>query len=167
MVFGAARLRDDAKDDKPIGSRRFRDAVNNLCKRLGEGGRFSSKGSDQPTARDGKLDVVVWRSFADGREGRLIGFGQCKTGTHWESDLLKLCPEGFTMKWMERQPAVSPTRLYFITDRVTLRWYDRCVDGGILFDRCRVLEYSRDLPTDLLKRIERWTRAALRSERLV
>jgi hypothetical protein len=67
---------------------------------------------------------------------------------------------------MAESPAVEPVRMYFVTDRVTLRWYERSVDGGILFDRCRILEYSHDLPKALLTDIVKWTKAAAKKSKV-
>ena len=67
---------------------------------------------------------------------------------------------------MLKTPAVIPVRLYFVADRIIGRWYDRCKDGGILFDRCRIMEYADNLPEPLMKRVNAWVGAALRSQRL-
>ena len=140
--------------------------MNDLCKAIREGEDFHPKSPGKITARDGKLDIVVWRGFTDQRHGQLIGFGQCKTGTHWKNDLSKLQPDSFCRKWMRVQPAATPVRLYFVCDRVIDRSYEMCSDGGILFDRCRIMEYATDIPKKLLKRIEKWVKAVGRAEGL-
>jgi hypothetical protein len=160
MVFGTGRLADDRDDSEPIDRRSFTKRVNELCEGLREGYRFPAEKDGKVTAKDGKLDIVVWRRFADGRPGQLVGFGQCKTGTSWPDDLTKLQPEGFCAKWMLQRPAVLPVRMYFVADRVKSQWYDRCVDGGIIFDRCRIMEYVTGLPETLVRRIVTWTKAA-------
>jgi len=166
LVFGTGRQTEDLQDYEDLDAGRFRGAVDQLCQQLREGVGFHSVTQSRITARDGKLDVVVWRGFADGRQGQLIGFGQCKTGKHWDRDLMKLRPEGFCAKWMRQRPAVLPVRLYFVADRVVERWYDNCIDGGIVFDRCRILEHCSDLPAPLVARIANWVRAAAASEGL-
>ena len=92
MVFGTGREAEDKDEDDELDQGKFETAVNNLCKELREGGGFESYANSRVTARDGKLDVVVWRHFADRRGGQLIGFGQCKTGKYWNRDLTKLQP---------------------------------------------------------------------------
>jgi hypothetical protein len=67
---------------------------------------------------------------------------------------------------MTKAPAVLPVRLYFVADRVLDRWYDCCVDGGILFDRCRIVEHANDISASLTARITKWVRAAAASEGL-
>ena len=79
----------------------FHEAGERTVRRLAGRLRVSAPENEtKVTAKDGKLDIVVWRRFADGRPGQLIGFGQCKTGTSWPDDLTKLQPEGFCAKWM-------------------------------------------------------------------
>lgn len=160
LVFGTGGLARDLADDAGLERRRFAVAVNHLCTELGEGCGFRADPTSRLSARDGKLDIVVWRRFSDGRAGQLIGFGQCKTGTHWSDDLAGLRPEAFCSKWMVRRPAVLPVRMYFVTDRVTARWYEHCVDGGILFDRCRLMEYATGISPELNKRLRKWVDAA-------
>ena len=58
----------------------FRDKINALAKDLGEGGKFDSSMGSGTHRKDGGMDIVVFRRFADKRAGQLIGFGQCKTG---------------------------------------------------------------------------------------
>ena len=164
QVFGTGRVAADLDDDEFLPTRlKFGKRVNELCGLIGEGAGFKAKHSDRVTARDGKLDIVVVRRFTDKRDGQLIGFGQCKTGTHWTNDLTKLRPDEFSIKWLRQVPAVSPVRMYFVTDRVTLRWYEHSVDGGILFDRCRILEYCKKLPSRLEKSIAKWAKAAAKN----
>ncbi len=167
MVFGTGREAAERDDHDELDSGVFGKAVNDLCKAIREGEDFRPKSPDKVTARDGKLDIVVWRGFADQRHGQLIGFGQCKTGTNWENDLTKLQPEGFCQKWMRTQPASKPVRLYFVCDRVLDRWYEICSDGGILFDRCRVMEYANTIPKKLLERIEKWVKGVGQAEGLI
>jgi hypothetical protein len=166
-IFGTSRHTRDCEDHQEINGKVFESAVNNLCRELKEGLSFHSDPSQRVHAKDGKLDVVVWRQFADERHGQLIGFGQCKTGTHWKNDLTKLQPENFCSMWFKEQPAVKPFRMYFITDRVCSNWRHTCIEGGVLFDRCRILEYCRNLPTQLLDKIEKWVVAATAFKKLV
>ncbi len=157
LVFGTARRADGREVDG------FEAAINFLCTRTLEGTSFSANYGDKVTAQDGSLDVVVWKPFSDRRRGQLMGFGQCKTGTHWSSGLFTLQPEGFCKKWIKAMPVVNPVRLYFISGRVKQsKWNEVGVDGGIMFDRCRILDYAPAMPT-LRDRWVKWTRAALLS----
>ena len=158
MVFGTAR-RNGANE---VGA--FPDAVNDLCSRLREGVGYFSHSGFQPAAQDGNLDVVVWKHFSDGKNGKLVGFGQCKTGTHWKVGLFEMVPNGFCRKWVRTMPTVEPVRLYFMTSRIRhADWYDCSVDAGILFDRCRILDYVPRM-APLKERWLAWTRAAMTSQ---
>ena len=157
MVFGTAR-RVDGRDVAG-----FETAVDHMCNQVGEGDCFNSNYGDLITAQDGKLDVVVWKPFSDQRRGQLIGFGQCKTGTHWSSGLFTLQPDGFCKKWVRAMPVVDPIRLYFITARVKQsKWNETCVDAGIMFDRCRIVNYAPPMPALRIRWVD-WTKAALLS----
>ena len=165
-IFGTGRITAELEDTANFDEGVFKSAVDEMCVHLKEGYGFDRHPDAKITAKDGKLDVVVWRSFADSRAGRLIGFGQCKTGTHWALDLAKMQPHDFVDKWMRRAPAVYPVRLYFIADRALSNWYDKSKDGGILFDRCRLIEYALPANDHLWKEIEKWTRAAAKAQGL-
>lgn len=136
----------------------FPTALDDLCRRLGEGeGAVNSP--NVGNQKDGTLDVVVWRHFADRREGKLIGFGQCATGhTNWRTKLSELQPRAFIDKWVRRPITVLPVRLYFVPWCFDNRsWTERVKDAGIVFDRCRISEFSCDLPTDLKVQCLTWT----------
>lgn len=57
----------------------FRDKVDTLCNKFGEGARFRNLHAGSVRARDAELDIVGWIPFE--APGQLIVFGQCKTGT--------------------------------------------------------------------------------------
>lgn len=155
IVFGTSRRRAGSE----VGG--FTEAINDLCNRLGEGIGFYSPSGARPTAQDGKLDIVVWKQFTDKRQGQLIGFGQCKTGTHWEDGKFELHPEGFCKKWVRTAPAVNPVRLFFISSRPNNhQWFETSVDAGIVFDRCRILDYAPRM-TVLEGQWQKWLKAAL------
>jgi hypothetical protein len=163
MVFGTSRVRrPEEHDDAPdIGA--FHAAVNDLRQALGEGRFFREKAGRRIRARDDKLDVVVWRGFSDKRAAKLIGFGQCKTGTHWGPELPRLNPRAFCDRWFDTSPAVEPVKLFFLTDRVMGDLTHDAYEAGVLFDRCRILDYAHELPRQLLADCARWSKAAAKS----
>lgn len=145
----------------------FPDKVNDLCSKIGEGGGFINRDESPPTAKDGKLDVVVWKSFADGAAGKLLGFGQCKTGTNYKDQLAQLQPSSFCRKWLRDQPAFKPIRMFFIAEALSrLHWYSTVSDAGILFDRCRIIDFCDSVSPDVLGRIKDWTEAAAKNNDL-
>jgi hypothetical protein len=81
MVFGTSSNSSNL-------SRSFKSKVEDLCVSLGEGGGWKD-GATPPGGGDGKLDLVAWRKFRDGRPGGLVGFAQCKAGLGWDKHLTK------------------------------------------------------------------------------
>ena len=151
MVFGTAASASGG----------FRARINELCERIGEGDDFFDHGNTASRQQDGKLDVVAWTPFSDRLPGQLIMFGQCKTGTHYRDQLAQLQPDAFCRKWLRTQPAVTPTRAFFISEALPRSgWRDSAVDAGVLFDRCRIVDFAHDASADLLAKIRDWTKDA-------
>ena len=156
IVFGTAAGMDD-----------FPEKVNDLCKRMKEGIRYCKKSDAPPNERDGKLDVVAWKDFTDGSSGKLIAFGQCKTGTNYKDTLTQLQPDSFCDKWLFRSPAVYPVRMFLIAEALSrVGWYDVTRDAGLLFDRCRIVDFCDDISGAVLKKITTWTKAAAKANEL-
>ena len=155
IVFGTAE-----------GDTGFKEKVENLCRNLGEGGGFKQT---RTNARDGKLDIVVWKPFADGLAGKLIGFGQCKTGTHYKDSLTELQPDGFIRKWIREPVVVPPVRMFFISEALSTtssERYEDSVDAGLLFDRCRIVDFCDGVDDELLATLRKWTAAAAAANEL-
>lgn len=142
----------------------FEDKVNNLIKLTGEGDSFINPDKNSPTKNDDAIDVVGWRDFADKRIGKLIAFGQCKTGTSsWRSDKVKLNPTQFCSRWLSRDPVHIPIPLLFITDTMTEDsnfYLDQ--QGYIIFNRFRIMQFLPDeLSKTILTKIQTWVNSAL------
>ena len=145
----------------------FEGRVNFLCQQIGEGGGFENRGLKPPTEKDGKLDVVTWKDFADHRPGKIILFGQCKTGTHYRDELAKLQPGAFCKKYMRSTPVVKPVRVFFVSESLPeTNWHNMSVDAGILFDRCRIIDFCDGVTPETLGKIEAWTEAAAKANDL-
>ena len=156
LVFGTAESAPD-----------FPQRVESLCHSIGEGGGFEDGSGNSRRIRDDKLDVVAWKAFADRREGKLIAFGQCKTGTNWRSEVTQLQPGAFCKKWFRSQPVLEPLRMFFISEALpSVDWRNRSVDAGLLFDRCRIVDFFESIDVDLLEGIEAWTVEAARATEL-
>ncbi len=141
----------------------FPRAVAFLCSELGEGGGCSDIGTRARPA-DAKLDVVAWRDFLDLREGKLIGFGQCAAGSNWKDKISELDHEAFCKKWLREALAVNPVRMFFLPRRLARpEWRHTAIDGGVLFDRCRISHHAGRLSDGLSERVASWTRAAMRT----
>ena len=150
VVFGTA-----------AGTADFPGRIDALCKQMEEGIGFVNRDQAQPSERDGKLDVVAWKHFADRLPGKLIAFGQCKTGTNYKDTLTQLQPDSFCKKWLHSSPALTPVRMFFVAEAVSrLHWYSTSSDAGLLFDRCRIVDFCDDISGDVLERVTAWTEAA-------
>jgi len=139
----------------------FTDKVNELCRQLGEGGAFVNRNEAPPTEQDGKLDIVAWKPFSDLLAGKLIVFGQCKTGTDYRDALAQLQPDAYCKKWLRDQPVVTPVRAFFVAEALLRsRWHNFAADSGLLFDRCRIVDYCDNVSDGILKQAKAWTGAA-------
>ena len=138
------------------GQAKFRAKIDELCGKLGEGLGFR-QGARAPGGGDGSLDLVAWRKFTDGRQGGLVGFGQCKTGVHWDEHLTQLAPEAFNRDFMVRGLVLAPLRIYLVPCRISdHRWESHTGKAGLLLDRCRLVEYSTDLSTQVAADCKSW-----------
>jgi len=127
LVFGTARK-------KRAHNHRFQSNIDHLCSQIGEGVGWRDD-AVPPGSGDGKLDVVAWRRFPDGRQGGLVGFAQCKTGIHWKQHLTTLQPDVFLRRFMMKQIILSPVRIYMVPSRIEpSQWETYTGEGVILFD---------------------------------
>lgn len=145
------------------GSSDFAGRVTELCKAVGEGIKFNNKQNlDVTSVKDDKLDVVAWIPFADTHTSKLIVFGQCKTGTAWTEQLCHLQPDSFIKKWIDTSFVYDPARAYFVSESVNRsKWNGYAIDGGLLFDRCRLVDCCCEVGEPLLSRIIAWSTDAL------
>ena len=123
---------------------------------------------------DDGLDIGIWNTFFWGGstkppQGKRILLAQCKTGTSWDrADMQRLQPSSFFEKWMAPIPLGEMSRAFMTSSRVDAhQWEDCHRDGGLFFDRCRIVDYAagRLLP-DLFSRIKSWTNGAISCEDL-
>ncbi len=140
----------------------FQKKVSDLCLALGEGQGFSSHGSNSVTANDDKLDVVVWKSFSDKQFSKLIGFGQCKTGTSWDDGAtIELQPADFCKKWFINSTIEDPVKMFFCSQYFPLSNYQKAINAGIVFDRFRILDFLPKLDKKFSSKIEIWCKLAI------
>lgn len=141
----------------------FKDRVNRLCKALKEPTSYSNiDGDDIPVhAQDDKLDVVAWIPFANSSPGQLIVFAQSKTGTTWRDKANELSPEVFQNKWLKKHFLVKPIRAFCVSESIIhYNWNSTCVNTGLLFDRCRLVECCIILDEEIRTKIDKWLSAA-------
>jgi hypothetical protein len=142
---------------------KLRHAIDHLCKQVAEGGGCRHPHKANHTGDEG-LDVVAWRDFPDLKEGKLIAFGQCAAGERaWENKLSELDGDKFVQKWFKEMPVVKPIRLFFLPRRVAKDdWHNSGIDGGILFDRCRIVSCLGLIDASLEKDCKAATKTLLR-----
>lgn len=158
LVFGTARKKTNH-------NHKFESNIEHLCLSLREG-RGLKPAAKLPGAGDGKLDIVVWRRFSDGRTGGLVGFGQCKTGVHWKTHLTKLQPRSFCQRYFQQPLIIDPIRVYMVPHRLDgSEWDNHAGEGGLLFDRCRLVQYGYDVSNDVFGSCRVWLNAALQRQR--
>ena len=134
--------------------RRFDEAVNHLCSKLGEGVRFRTNLTEEYSQKkDDGLDIIVWRDFEDRKQGKIIGFGQCATGKRRDKKTGELDVDEFCSMWMSVQPVVKPRRMFFVANQVEdNKWCEMCIRGGIIFDRCRIASHANNIIEGELKK---------------
>ena len=153
LVFGAI-----------AGAPSFQARVNALCCKIGEGDGYIDRANTKSNVKDGKLDVVVWKHFSDELAGKLVAFGQCKTGTNYKETLIHLQPDTFCKKWIQSPLVTTPVRMFFLAEALPQgRWYDYASDAGVLFDRCRIVDFSNKVSKDTQQKVENWTAAAAKA----
>ena len=144
-----------------VESSSFAARVKELCEQMQEGVRFDDRSQSHKKKQDDKLDVVAWIPFADQLPGKLLAFGQCKTGTSYKDTLTHLQPDAFCKKWLYPQPVLTPIRMFFVAEALPrLDWEYAGFEAGLMFDRCRIVDYSDDIGAGILDKVKAWTAAA-------
>ena len=144
-------------------SRGFVRAIDELCRKIGEGGGWRSRPGAVGNHNDDTVDVVAWRNFPDQKNGKLLLFGQCAAGNNWKTKTDELQPHRFCEEWMQEVPQSQVVRAFFIPHRVSgNQWAYYVRRAGIIFDRCRIA-YHIDSSTviEQRSRILRWTERRL------
>lgn len=142
----------------------FSDKVGDLCKQVGEGGGYRNRDGGVSHAKDDKLDVVAWVPFSDNMPGKLVLFAQCKTGSTWKNQVTQLQPGAFLSQWTHNGFVIDPVRVFCISEaHDRSRWQETCGYAGLLFDRCRIVDYCDELTGGLLQAIKDWSSAAKES----
>ena len=142
----------------------FRDAVDDLCQQMGEGGGCRTDRPRVADVKDAKLDLVAWIPFGDGRSNQLSVFGQCATGGEWRGKINELQPIDFCKMWLKEQPAMSPSLAFFVPrDIKEDDWPEAAIgDRRLVFDRLRIARMLRQIDVRLARLFARWTASALR-----
>jgi hypothetical protein len=161
---GAQAIRFGSPREVPFA--KFSSALDRLCLNMAEGGGCKAPHKAKHTGDEG-LDIVAWRKFPDSKEGQLIAFGQCAGGSgKWEKKLTELDGRKFAQKWLRVMFLVDPVRLFFVPRRIPKNdWEEAGIDGGILFDRCRIVACLKNPSNSLSRACVNQTRTLLKELR--
>jgi hypothetical protein len=139
----------------------FENRINELCTCLNEGGGLKQKYIKSAKPKDDGLDIVNWSAFSDEHIGKLISFGQCKTGTSWERQL-SVQPNSFINLWLQEQLHILPLKVFFIAEALERSTkLDRIIikKESLFFDRCRIMDYYPNVDKKLENNIQSWVKA--------
>lgn len=136
----------------------FVEALTKLCGLL-NAGQVKLDDPQIENEKDSHLDVVVWRPFHDRFPSQLIMFGQCAVGENWQrSKLTELHPRNFRDKWLAEGFYPDPIRMFFVPRCVEERQRRMsAIEGGILFERCRITELVGNSQHSRQDRMRKWT----------
>ena len=141
----------------------FRDAVDELCTWMGEGGKCRTDQPGMQAVKDAKLDLVAWIPFGDSRTNQISFFGQCATGGDWRSKINELQPVDFCKTWLTEQPAMNPSLAFFVPRHITDDHWPAATIGDrrLVFDRLRIARLSGGIDDELARRCAAWTASTL------
>lgn len=141
----------------------FESKVKDLITNIGEGKAFKNPNKNAPTKNDDSVDIIAWKGFSDKRPGKLIAFGQCKTGTSWQDEIQKLKPGNFCDNWFLESPILEPIPLVFITDTLIEDFnFHSSQKGYLFFNRFRILELIKNnLDNKIQTNIQSWLDGAM------
>ena len=142
----------------PDNTKDIRAIVRELCTRLFVGGGNLDRWLS-PTDKDGGLDIVCYREFADEREALPAFFLQCASGKNWRDKVETPNPD-LWQKYLDS--AVQPSTgiaAPFVIDEWELR-RAALIGQVVVFDRLRMLSSAEaagiTLPEDLLAELLAW-----------
>lgn len=85
---------------------------------------------------------------------------------HWKNHLTKLQPSNFCRKYFAQPLIIEPVRVYMVPHRVDVNgWESHTGEGGLLLDRCRLVQYGYGVSKDVVKNCRAWLNAALDRQR--
>lgn len=141
----------------------FPERVGDIIKLIKEGEGFNNSNHGNVTKKDDGVDIVLVKYFSDQRPSKLIGLGQCKTGTDWQKTFNKSKIVDFCSNWFRDNPILDPIPIAFISDTLYHQFNDYSNSKGcLIFNRFRLMEYlPDDIGTELYDRILSWVDGAL------
>ena len=133
--------------------------IQELCSRLFTRGAANPHDWISPTAKDGGLDIVCYRSFEDVREAVPMLFLQCASGKNWKE---KLNTPNSKIWGKLLDSALEPSSGIVAPFVIEIDELRRSALTGqvVIFDRLRMLsaakEHGAPLPDELIKDLRNW-----------
>lgn len=133
--------------------RRILDVSSKLKERFAESPRSPYK--------DRGVDIIAWKSFAEGRSSQCVILAQCAAGKDWCNKTRDLPLESWSqyIHW-----ACDPVTAFFVPCIIPDdSWHDISREAGILFDRIRIINLLPNGITDpvLSNELREWTEMQL------
>jgi len=141
----------------------FENKVNDAIRLIGEGHSFINRNSSFVTKNDDGIDIVLVKEFTDNRRSKLVGLGQCKTGTDWQNTVKGEKIRNFCSNWFRDTPVLEPIPIAFITDTLYRESNDYTnLKGLLVLNRFRLMEYlPEEIDVVLHGQIQSWVDGAL------
>lgn len=148
----AVRFGWPVSDDRP---KKFKHALEWLSNKIG---MPVGSGIPAPSTKDGGVDVVAWKPFADHRTAFIIAFAQCTVQSNWY-------PKGkdvIERIWLSRidtgGSALTSLAVPFVIPKNFDKWDDLRRTVSIVFDRLRLAQMLGSCDTVAFGKMIRWSR---------
>jgi hypothetical protein len=112
---------------------------------IGVASRLNERYVESPreTYKDRGVDVVAWKPFSERRPSQAVVLLQCAAGADWRSKTMDLPLDswGQYIHWSN-----NPIKAFAVPCVISERdWHDVSKEGGILFDRIRIVNLIGEL----------------------
>ncbi len=135
----------------------FDNRIKNLVSFLNQGGSLKRYPDSRGQEQDGGVDLVVCTNFSDLRKAKVIGLGQCKTGTSWENDITKLNPAYFVNTYLTEPEMLAPLHLFYVAEERSDNFSLNANKTNVFFTRCRIMDFlPNKLDNSLFGEIKKW-----------
>jgi len=106
--------------------------------------------------KDRGVDVVGWKAFGEGRPSQIVVLLQCAAGLNWRNKTTELPMEAWIqyIHW-----SCNPIKAFAVPCIVSKRdWHDVSKEGGILFDRIRIINLlsKENIDSKLSGELDSW-----------
>jgi len=126
-------------------------------------GRINERYVESPAERykDRGVDVVGWKPFGEGRPSQIVILLQCAAGLNWRTKTTELPIESWIqyIHW-----SCNPIKAFAVPCIISKRdWHDVSKEGGILFDRIRIINLlsKETIDRELSNKLDSWVKSKL------